>query len=121
VLRLPSSLLLPFLIAIAGAEEPMPAIRLVPLRDGLRAAAPDGNLARIGETDLSKTALGGGVDLARPPHPIVAWGRKGDRLFYVFYKTTGNTLGDRPYLIQRIRKIERAWKTPDAAPEETVT
>ncbi|HEX5138872.1 MAG TPA: hypothetical protein VFY93_18015 [Planctomycetota bacterium] len=119
--RVPSSLLLPFLLAVARAEEPVPAIRLVPLRDGLRAAAPDGDLARIGETDLGKTALAGGVDLARPPHPIVAWGRKDDRLFYVFYKTTGNALGDRPYLIQRIKKIERAWKTPDAAPEETVT
>lgn len=119
--RLPSSLLLPFLLAVAGAEEPMPAIRLVPLRDGFRAAAPDGNLARIGETDLAKTALAAGVDLARPPHPIIAWGRKDDRLFYVFYKTTGNALGDRPYLIQRIKKIERAWKAPGAAPEENVT
>ena len=59
--------------------------------------------------------------LARPPHPIVAFSRKGDRVYYLFYKTTENALGDRPYLIQRIKKTERAWKTRDAAPEEKVT
>jgi hypothetical protein len=110
-----------FVAALAGAEEPVPAIRLVPLRDGLRGVAPGNDLARIGETETYKTALGDGVDLARPPHPIVAYRRGGERLYYIFYKTTENALGDRPYLIQRIKKIERAWKTPDAPPEEKVT
>jgi hypothetical protein len=114
-----ASLLL--LMALVGAEEPVPAVRLVPLLDGLRNDAPAGDLARLGETETYKTALQGGVDLARPPHPIVACRRTGDRLYYVFYKTTDNALGDRPYLIQRIRKIERAWKAPDARPEEKVT
>lgn len=117
--RAASSLLL--LFALAGAGEPVPAIRLVPLRDGLRSAAPDGDLGRIGETEIHKTAHGDGVDLARPPHPIVAYRWTGERLYYLFYKTTENALGDRPYLIQRVRKIERAWKTADAAPEEKVT
>lgn len=117
--RIPSSLLL--LISLAGAQEPVPRIRLVPLRDGFRTIAPDGDMARLGETGTFKEALEAGVDLARPPHPIVAWRFAGKRLYYVFYKTTENALGDRPYLIQRIRKVERAWKTPEAPPEEKVT
>jgi hypothetical protein len=117
----PAVLSLLLLISHARAEESLPAVRLVPLRDGLRNIAPDGDLGRLGETGTFKAALASGVDLTRPPHPIVACRWTGDRLYYIFYKTTENALGDRPYLIQRIRKIERAWKTPDAPPEERVT
>jgi hypothetical protein len=117
--RIPSSLLL--LIALAGAEEPVPRIRLVPLRDGFREIAPDGDMGRLGETKTFKEALEDGLDLARPPNPIVAWRWTGKRLYYIFYKTTENALGDRPYVIQRIRKVERAWKTADSPPEEKVT
>ncbi len=109
------------LTALAGAEEPAPAIRLVPLLDGLRySASPGDDLARLSESETYKTAMKEGVDLTRPPHPIVAFRRNGDRVYYLFYKTTENAFGDRPYVIQRIRKVERAWKTPDATPEERV-
>jgi hypothetical protein len=109
------------LAAAAFAAPEPPAIRLVPLRDGLRDIAPEGDLGRLGETGLFKTAQRAGVDLLRPPHPILPFRYEDGRLFYLFYKTTENALGDRAYLIQRIRKVERSWKTPDAAPEERVT
>src|SRR5688500_686281 len=98
-----------------------PAIRLVHLRDGMRASAPKGDLARVGETDMGKAAASVGVDLSEPGHPLIAHRYAQGRLFYVFYKSTDDAFGDRPYLIQRIKKTERRWAGPEAPPEEKVT
>jgi hypothetical protein len=108
-------------LPLAKAEEPPPSIWLVPLAEGLRSAAPGGDPARLKETDVYREALEDGIDLDRPPHPVLVLGWDGQKLYYLFYRTTGSALGDPPYAIQRIKKIERTWKAADAAPEEKVT
>lgn len=112
------------LAARAGGEtsdRPGPEIRLVHLFDGLRPEAPDDDPARIAETKTAKNAARYGIDLAKPPHPLFAHAFRSGRVWYVFYKVTENAFGDRPYVIQRIRKTERSWATPDTKPEEKVT
>lgn len=98
-----------------------PEIRLVHLLDGLRPEAPDDDPARIAETKTAKDATRYGIDLTKPPHPLLAHAARNGRVWYVFYKVTENAFADRPYVIQRIRKIERSWASPDATPEEKVT
>jgi len=66
-------------------------------------------------------AQAAGVDLTSPPNPLLIHSYADGRLFYVFFKTVEGALGDRPWLIQRIRKTERTWATPDAEPEVKVT
>jgi hypothetical protein len=98
-----------------------PALRLIPLLDGLRGDAPDGDLGRLGETAFGKEAAKVGIDLTKPAHPLVIAARQQNRLFYVFYKATEEAFGDRPWMLQRIRKVERTWRTADGEPEEKVT
>ncbi len=124
------ALLLGAALAAAGAggargEERRPAalpeLRLIHVRDGLRDAAPQGDLARAGETEVGRLASAVGLDLLRPEHPLLAATYGEGRLFYVFWKTTLNAFGDRPYVIQRIRKVERTWTTPQGPPQEATT
>lgn len=103
-----------------AAQQP-PALRLVPLLDGLRSDAPDGDLARLAETTVGKEASKVGIDLAQPKHPLVVAAFAKGRLFYVFYKATEEAFGDRPWVLQRIRKVERTWATAGAPPDEKVT
>jgi hypothetical protein len=104
------------------SDRPGPDLRLVHLLDGLRPEAPDDDPARIAETKTAKDAARFGLDLAKPPHPLVAHAFANGRLWYVFYKATENAFGDRPYVIQRIRKTERNWRADgDGKPEEKVT
>ena len=99
-----------------------PELRLVHLLDGLRPDAPDDDPARVGETKTAQAALKFGIDLTKPPHPLFAHASRGGRVWYLFYKVTENAFGDRPYVIQRIRKIERTWKdASDTKPEEKST
>jgi len=96
-------------------------LRLVPLVDGLRETLPEHNLNRLSESSIYKRAKAAGVDLEKPDNPFIAH-RYGDgRLFYLFYKSTEEWFGDRPYVIQRIRKTERTWPTKGAQPETKVT
>jgi hypothetical protein len=96
--------------------------RLVHLRDGLRETVPEGDLARLAETDAGREAKQVDVDLLHPPNPLVAWKLTGGRLYYVFHKTIDGAFADRPYVIQRIKKTERTWRgDASAAPEEKVT
>ncbi len=94
-------------------------LRLTTLKEGL-----DGYLDRPKgkEIDAVKAARAVGIDLANPPHPLVAHRFVDGQLFYVFCKTTENAFGDRAYLIQRVKKTERTWPKPDStSPEERVT
>jgi hypothetical protein len=84
--------------------------------------APEGDLARLGETEVGRLAVKDGVDLLDAADPLLVAKRRGDRVFYVFWKTTANAFADRTYLIQRIKKIERRWaKAGEEKPEEKVT
>ena len=96
-------------------------LRLVPLRDGLRQEAPGHDLARLVECAAAKEAGKVGLDLAAPAHALFAGACRDGRLFYLFFKATDNAFGERAWLVQRIRKIERTWADAAAAPEETVT
>lgn len=95
-------------------------LRLVPLLDGLLEDTK-GDLAAIATSDVGKEAAKVGLDLAKPTNPFAVAGCKEGRLFYVFYKTTEEAFGDRAWVLQRIKKTERTWKTADAEPEEKVT
>ncbi len=97
------------------------ALRLVPVLDGLRNDAPGDDLARLGETTIAKEAAKVGLDLQHPSHPLVVARYDKGRLFYVFYKVTEEAFGPRPWVLQRIRKVERTWATADAPPQEKVT
>ena len=102
-------------LAEAKAQAPTtaspPQLRLHPLLDGLRGDPGD----------LAKEAAKVGLDLQKPDNPLVAWACKDGRLFYAFYKSTEEAFGDRAWMLQRIRKVERTWAGKDAAPEEKVT
>lgn len=115
---------LPVLLACAAAQEPqsrLPTIRLVPLADGLLDTAPQRDLSRHAESDLGKLSAQVGLDLLAPPHPLFAAKVADGRLFYVFFKTTENAFGERAWLLQRIRKIERTWGVDGGEPEEKTT
>jgi hypothetical protein len=101
------------LLAHAVLAGDVPALRLVHLDDGIR-----GDLEK---SPIFKHARSAGVDLRRWREPLLVHCYRNGRLFYLFYKTTENALADRPYLIQRIRKTERAWPMPGAKPEVRVT
>ncbi len=105
---------------VAEAAAP-PALRLFPLRDGLRGDAPDRDASRIGETVVAKEAAKVGIDLTEPEHELLAAGCANGRLFYVFYKVVEEAFGDRAWLLQRIEKTERTWAAPDAEPETKTT
>lgn len=99
-----------------------PDLRLVHLHDGLRPQAPEDDPARIAETKTAQEALKRGVDLTKPAHPLVGHSFANGRLYYVFFKVVENAFGDRPYVVQRIRKTERTWTgAAGAKPEEKVT
>lgn len=104
----------------AGAHE-RPALRLIPLVDGMREDAPGKDLARFHETPCGKEAVKVGVDLLRPANPLVAADFQKGRLFYVFYKVTEEAFGDRAWIVQRIKKTERTWARAGAEPETKVT
>lgn len=110
------------LAAAATAQDGAPRLRLLPLRDGLRGDAPQGDLARIAETPAGKEAGKVGLDLAAPTAgPVVAAGLRDGRLFFVFYKVVEEAFGPQAWMLQRIRKVERTWATADGPPEEKVT
>jgi hypothetical protein len=90
-----------------------PTMRLVHLVDGLRSQPKNRNLTNTKKTEIYKTARHAGLDLEELTHPYLAHIYANNRLFYVFYKTAESAVGDRPYLIQRIKKIERTWLTED--------
>lgn len=96
-------------------------LRLVPLLDGLRSEAPGGDLAKIGETRVGKEAAKCGVDLLKVSSPYVVFQLRGGRFFYLFYKNVEDAFGERPYVIQRIQKIERTWAADGAQPVEKVS
>lgn len=103
--------------SLPAQTEPSPRLRLFPLADGLRRDAPGDDLRRIGETPLAKEAAKVGLDLAAPAHPLLVSACRDDRLFYVFYKVVEEAFGDRPWILQRIKKTERTWAEPGAEPE----
>ncbi len=109
------------------AEEPpdvefvAPALRLVHVVDGLRSQPKNRDLKRTKQTKIYQTAQAAGVDLADPPHPLAVAGYEKGRLFYVFYKIAERAVGDRPYVIQRMKKTERTWATADQEEPEVRT
>jgi hypothetical protein len=113
------------LLAAAGAaraEPEPPDIRLIDLLEGLRTSACRGDLANLEDTEIHRIASRAGVDLRAPNHPRMAYRYANGRLFYLFYKTVENAFGDRPYVIQRIRRTERTWASEDdETPEEKTT
>ena len=122
--------LLPILLLAAAAtargapdEPPVLVLRPITVAEGVRDVLnPGGDPKKLPEQDLYQRARSVGLDLAQEhADPVVALKRTDDRLFYVFYKTVEEAFGGREYVIQRIRRTERTWASPDAAPEETVT
>jgi len=108
----------------AGAEFVAPTLRLVHLVDGLRSQPKNRDLLHTQETKIYKTAKAAGVDLGQPArleHPLVVAHFEKNRLFYLFYKIAERAVGDRPYLIQRIKKTERTWATDDQEEPEVRT
>lgn len=128
MLRTLPFVLLGFVLVVAAPAQsptststnPPLQLRLVPLLDGLLEDTK-GDVAAIATSDVGKEAAKVGLDLAKPPNPYAVAAYKEGRLFYVFYKTTEEAFGDRAWVLQRIKKIERTWKTADAEPEEKVT
>lgn len=114
-----ASLLSILLLGVTRAEEATevevvaPKLRLVHLVDGLRSQPKNRNLTITKKTEIYKVAKAAGVDLESPMHPLVVASYQNKRLFYVFFKIGVDAFGDRPYLIQRIKKTERTWATPD--------
>lgn len=105
--------------AAPAAKVRLPDLRLSTLKDGLRDAR---ERSKGKATDVDKAAKAVGLDLDAPPHPLVAHRLLDRQVFYVFYKTTENAFGDRPWVLQRIRKTERSWPAgADAKPEVKVT
>jgi hypothetical protein len=110
------------LAATAQTQSPGAAalnLRLVPLRVGL-----SDNQAKntpLEQTPIAKEAAKVGLDLAAPPHPLVAAACRDGRMFYLFYKGTEEAFGERAWMLQRIRKTERTWLSADGPPEEKVT
>lgn len=100
------------LTAAARARDRVLDLRLIPLKDGLPKS--------LEKSEVFQTARAAGVDLRKPAHPVVVVSCRDGRLFHLFYKSTENAFGDRPYLIQRIKRIRRSWKSADAEPEEIV-
>lgn len=98
-----------------------PSMRLVLLRDGHRSIVKRGDLSTLGETEQAKIAASVGVDLAAPDNPLLHAKLADDKLYLLFYKTLEHAFADRPYVIQRIRKTERSWKTKNSEPTERVT
>jgi hypothetical protein len=95
----------------SGMRAPL-RLRLVPVAEGIA-----GETFRR-EPRILATGRKAGVDLRRPDHPLLVQCYSGGRLFYVFYKTVEQASGSKRYLIQRIRKIERYYTSPDdQAPE----
>jgi hypothetical protein len=87
-------------------------VRLVPIKEALK-KYPDGTDPRV--TTVAKKA---GIDLSRPSNPLLACSYRDNRLFYVFYNDVRNPTGPHEYLIQRIRKEQRSWKSArDRKPE----
>jgi hypothetical protein len=116
--------LLALLMSPAAGEDAdvhPPDLRLLPVEQGVREAVVRGDLSRLPQAAIQKLAEKVGVDLAAPPQSHVVRRRTPGRLFYVFYKVAENAFGDRPYLIQRIKRTERNWKHADADPEVEVT
>ncbi len=126
MLRTLPFVLLAFVLVVAAPAQtttntnPPLQLRLVPLLDGLLEDTK-GDVAAIATSDVGKEAAKVGLDLAKPPNPYAVAAYKEGRLFYVFYKTTEEAFGDRAWVLQRIKKIERTCKTADAEPEEKVT
>jgi len=106
------------LVAPPARAGDAPDLRLIHLFDGFREGADSGGLEK---SFIYKQARKAGIDLRAWHEPLLVHSFRNGRLFYVFYKTTENALGDRPYLIQRIRKTERTWANMGEAPTERVT
>jgi hypothetical protein len=106
---------------LAQTQPDLPKLRLVPLSIGFSGEIHGKNATPLADTQVGKEAAEVGIDLSAPPHPLIAATVRDDRLFYVFYKTTEEAFGPSAWLLQRIRKVERTWRTADGPPEETVT
>jgi len=91
-------------LGAAPPAEPL-QVRLLPIREALK-KYPDGTDPRVWA--VAKKA---GIDLSRPPNPLLACSYRNNRLFYVFYNDVRNLAGPQDYLIQRIRKEERSWNS----------
>ncbi len=101
-------------------KNPVPRLRMFHVRDGMRSVSPGRKLENLPKTSLYKTAKKAGVDLAGDVHPLLVQQYANGRLFYVFYKTVEGVIGDRPYIIQRIKKTVRDWTAGTEEPAEQV-
>jgi hypothetical protein len=100
------------LAGTAPTKEKALVVRLVPIREALK-KYPDGTDPRAGA--LARKA---GVDLDRPPHPLLGWSYREKRLFYIFYDVVDGAPADQEFLMQRVRRQERSWKSArDRKPE----
>ena len=110
---------------VAVAKQPPAPLKLrpLPIAEGIRDVLNvGGDPKKLRAQRTYKLADRNGVDLAKPQKdPVVAFRRGPRALFYVFYKTVEEAFDDQLYLIQRIKRTERNWKTPYSKPETEVT
>ncbi len=108
--------------ARAGPKSPEPVplvLRPLPLSEGVRDVLNrGGDPDALRKKDEYRRAKRVGVDLAAPKgDPVVAHGMQDGVLFYVFYKKLERAYGPRAWVVQRIKRTERNWATPDSEPE----
>lgn len=90
-------------VVFGQQKAPPLRLRMVPISHGLAYNAKNGDYKQTKIYELAKTYS---VNLSRPSHPLIAHRLQDQRLFSVFYTTLDNALGDRPYVIQRVKKTE---------------
>ncbi len=101
-----------FLLFAGASEKATLELRLVPIADGLPADT----------AKLQQVASSVGVDVTEPDHPLVIAACRDGTVFFLFCKTVDNAFGDRPYLIQRIKKTVKEYdEEGDSEPRTTVT
>ena len=109
---LAKSLLLWLAVAVTAASQELRErplhLQMIPLADGVayNARNLDDDITR---TEIFRLASKRGVDLSQPDDPLLAHSFQDGYLFYVFYNRLQNAVGDRPYVIQRVKKIEKFY------------
>jgi hypothetical protein len=84
-------------------------LRLVAIKTGNRDSAFSNDAEKWRQTPAFGAAQAAGVDLDNPLHPLFVHSYRNSRLFFLFYNTVGEGFGDRPYLIQRIKRTIRNY------------
>lgn len=94
-------------------------IRLVPITQGNVESSFGGDPTRFQQTACYRAARHAGVDIESPDHPLIVHSHRDQRLYYLFYNAVDHSPADPPWLIQRVKKTIRNYRTPDDTEPET--